>query len=252
MSNGNGPGAFWNRLSGRGAANDEAGTPSADEEANEHVGEDQHPSDELGAPAALIAVEPAPEQVAVLVEQCLARVKAETGVELDFTAETLPLVDHVATTARERLAADPSAAEGVAQMLGAYLGEVARRRAPMRWFAPPGEHRRWRLELSRVLLTWNPIGAALESLLLTDAPGWGGNFRIHGDDRELAESALSVLPDVSIEDYYAPSHRLEICEIVADAIFHYARKAGEGKTFEASDYGPLRAEAIADALDDDD
>lgn len=234
--NGKGPGAFWNRLNKPAEAGEQDDAPANDDAIVE------------------TQLTPAPQEIVALAEQCVREIEASVGIAPDYTLETLPLLDHHVTLAKQKLLlepASPAKLEELAAPMGAYLGEVARRRRAMQWFCPPGDLRRWRLELTNVLLTWNPVGAVVEALLTADAPGWGATLRMHPDDRKVAESALEMMPEVAPEDYYAPSSRLEVQEIVADALFHHAREKNESKTFDASDYASMRTEAIADALDEE-
>ncbi len=194
---------------------------------------------------------PPPAEVAELSRACIEFVKKATGMELDFTAETLPVLDFYVRGVREEAGGKTEVLALVAPPVGAYLGEVARRRLNARWHAPPGQHRRWRLELCDVFLSTNPVGAAAEALLLDEAPGWGARFRLMPADEALAERVLANLPEVDVEDYYAPSSRLETLEIVVDALVghHLAQreKSGEpARRYDEPDYGWARAEAIAE------
>src|SRR5262249_25361010 len=128
---------------------------------------------------------------------------------------------------------------------GAYFGEVIRRKLPLRWFAPQGEYRRFRVELENAFLSFNPIGVAIEALHLDSAEGWGAHFRMRGEDEKKAAAALAKLPEVEEEEYYAPSSRLEALEIIVDAI----TGGNEERRYGPEDYGPFRTEAIGEALD---
>ncbi len=193
---------------------------------------------------------PPPAEVAELARACIEFVKKATGMELDYTSETLPVLDHYVRTARDEVTGKAELLALVAAPVGAYLGEVARRKFAARWFAPPGEHRRFRLELGDVFLSTNPIGAAVEALLLDEAPAWGARFRLRPADEAIAEQALANLPEVDVEDYYAPSSRLETLEIVVEALVGQRLAKGDVEPdarFEEADYGWTRTEAIADA-----
>ncbi|MGZ3419132.1 MAG: hypothetical protein ACXVEF_31150 [Polyangiales bacterium] len=187
----------------------------------------------------------APPEVEELAKACIDFVERATGVRLDFTSETLPVLDHYLRGARGEVATKPELLEVVAASAGAYLGEVLRRKLPLRWFAPPGEHRRFRVELENAFLSFNPIGIAVEALHLDAAEGWGAHFRMRPEDEKKAAAALARLPEVDEEEYFAPSSRLEVLEIVVDAI-----TGGVGdRVYGPDDYGPFRTEAIGEALD---
>lgn len=202
-------------------------------------------------------LEPPPTHVGELAVACIGYVQRTLGVELDFTPETLPLLDHWLRSAAEELrrlptdkAEDPYL-DAVAAPAGAYLGEVVRRLVPARWFAPPGEYRLWRIELANVFLSFNPVGVAMEAIAGQEVEGFGAFFRLHPAEKAIAERALANLPEVDVEEYFSPSSRVETLQIVADAIAgaHQAEPQAEGpRTYGDADYGPVRTEAIGAAL----
>lgn len=191
---------------------------------------------------------PPPESVAELAEACIGYVERATGMKLDYEPETLPILDHYVRERRAEVVAKPELVEVLAAPVGAYLGEVVRRRLSCQWYAPPGDYRRWRLELEGVFLSMNPIGSAVEAIWLQPAEGWGAHFRMRPEDNRKAEAALANIPEVSEDDYYAPSTRLETLEIVVDALLA-GTAPEESRTYGPADYGPFRAEAIGEALD---
>src|SRR5512139_1481301 len=87
---------------------------------------------------------------------CVAAVRKVVGVELDFTPETLPLLDHYARSAQVE---NEGVLELVAPMCGAYFGEVVRRAlGEARWHCPEGKPEEWRLEFDDCFLHFNPVG----------------------------------------------------------------------------------------------
>lgn len=187
-----------------------------------------------------------PNEVAELAAACVGYVRHGTGMELDFTVETLPVLDHYIRQTRGDAIAKPEVVEMIGSSVGAYLGEVTRRKFGGSWFAPPGEYRRWRVELERVFLSMNPIGVAIEAITLQAADGWGAHFRLRPEDERKAEALLANLPPVDEDEYYAPSSRLEALEIVVEGLL---RGVDEPRAYGPADYGPFRAEAIGEALD---
>jgi len=218
--------------------------PNADEE---ELDEPIDPPPESHEP-----LPPPPPEVDELARACIEFVKKATQMELDYTAETLPVLDFYLRGVREEAGGKTEVLALVAPPVGAYLGEVTRRRLRARWYAPPGQHRRFRLELCDVLLSTNPIGAAAEALLLDEAPGWGARLRMMPEDEALSERVLANFPEVDVDEYYSPSNRLETLEIVVDALIahHLAdrEKRGEAaRRYDEQDYGWARTEAIAEA-----
>ncbi|GAC1538353.1 MAG: hypothetical protein NVS3B10_02820 [Polyangiales bacterium] len=208
----------------------------------------EHPPEGESAPDE--ALEPPPGEVGELAEACVVFVERETKIRLDYSPETLPLVDHWLQQRRRDVGVSKDAVLAlVAAPAGAYLGEVARRQHRLRWFAPPGDYRRWRLELENVFLSLNPIGAAVEALLLSEAEGWGAEFRMRRQDEPTVRAVLDELGELDVEEYYAPSNRLEGLEIVVDTLLRRQVVTEEPlPSYGPEDYGTLRAESIAGAL----
>jgi hypothetical protein len=191
---------------------------------------------------------PAPKDVEELAEACVTYVERETKVRLDYTPETLPLVDHWLRERKLQVGAEKDEIVAlVAAPVGAYLGEVLRRRYALQWFAPPGEYRRWRVEFEHVFLSTNPIGAAVEAILEQEAEGWGAELRMRPEDEPIARAALDKVGEMDVEEYFAPSTRVEAIEIVVDTLLP---RAEEGEValprYGAKDYGALRTESIAE------
>jgi hypothetical protein len=186
-----------------------------------------------------------PLAVAELAAACVRFVATRYGVHLDFTPETLSLVDQWIRDARAELAtksregaASGSLPELVQGAAGAYLGEVVRRAFGGMW-GTDGEHADWRLYLTRVYCAFNPLGMVREALLEGEAEGWHAHFELDPGDRDEIDARLAALPEVSEDEYYAPSTRFDVVHLVVDTLREKLRASGLGDTrFEASDYEP--------------
>lgn len=167
----------------------------------------------------------APEVVLERAASCVRFVLSTLKIELDFTPETLSLVDHWLETARA--ATDDAIAPLVTEAAGAYFGEVVRRAVPgARWHVT-AEPRHWRVELDHVFLAFNPIGVAVEALETDDAPGWNAHLEVLKEDVKLLEQTLARLGDVREDDYYRLAVRWEVIEHVAAALEGAAVARGE-------------------------
>lgn len=183
-----------------------------------------------------IVVEPPPPQVAELAAACVRFVASRYGVMLDFSPDTLSLVDQYVADARTEIAAKPQALEVVQAAAGAYLGEVMRRAFGGMWFSD-GDHDGWRLDMERVYLTFNPIGMAREAIMLEAAEGWHAHLEMDDAEKPEVERRLSALPEVADTEFYAPTSRFEVVEIAIDALRAQMIDAGHGDvTFDAEDY----------------
>ncbi len=182
---------------------------------------------------ALLAAEP-PQEILDLAKACVGFVERAIGVRLDFTLETLPLLDHYLAGARnvllghEKAEVGAPSAELLAQAAGAYVGEVVRRRHPC-WWRLAGEGLEPRLEFRRVYLSVAPVTLIHEALALHPdhgAPALGG-MELDDRDRRAAGARLAELPEVSEEEYVAPSTRVEVVDIVVDAARALRASKGE-------------------------
>ncbi len=192
-----------------------------------------------------------PTHVQDLATACVASVKAVTGIELDYSDETLPLLDHYTRSLFEESKEMPSQEilTLVAPMCGAYFGEVARRRfGTLRWHAPPEQYAEWRLEGERVFVYFNPIGLALEVLTEADAPGWNAHMELRDEDRQAVEHAVELFGSVRESDYYSFAVRFETLDQVMEALVRETqRRREEQRSYGSDTYRRAAAERRADA-----
>jgi len=166
-----------------------------------------------------------PPQIAELVASCTRFVATKYRVPLDFTPDTLSLVDQYVRDVREDVRQRPESLPLVQGAVGAYLGEVVRRSYGGFWFCE-GDEEGWRVMLSRVYLAFNPIGMAREALLLEDAEGWHAHFELDPGDREAIEERLARVPEVEEEEYFLPTTRHEVVSIVFDELRRRMQESG--------------------------
>lgn len=186
--------------------------PMSDED---DIGE--QPIEPVGEPEDLS--EGAPDIVLELAASAFRMVKQTLKIDLDFTPETLPLLDHHLRSARAEAKNSAELRELVATSAGGYLGEVVRRHLPgARWHVDPADFGRWRIELDHVFLYFNPIAIAFEVLAGGDTEGWSGHLEVLAQDRGLLEQALSRMGDVAEDDYYTLAVRYEVIEQVISAL----------------------------------
>jgi hypothetical protein len=180
---------------------------------------------------------PPPPEVAALAEGCVRFVAARYAVTLDYEPDTLSFVDQWVRDARAEMQRRPEAAELVQSSAGAYLGEVMRRSFGGEWVVR-SEVANYRLCMASVYCAFNPIGMAREALLLEPAEGWHAHFELDSAEREAIEERLEALPEVPDEEYYAPSTRYDVTEIVIAALQGAMQQRGlTGVVFTPADYG---------------
>jgi hypothetical protein len=78
---------------------------------------------------------------------------------------------------------------------------------------------------------------ARESLMLGEAEGWHAHFELDPAEREEIERRLAALPEVSEDEYYAPSTRFDVVQLVVETLREKLRAAGLADTrFTEDDY----------------
>jgi hypothetical protein len=160
---------------------------------------------------------PTPDAILESTLACLRFVKDALGVELDFTPETLPILDHYLLAARETLSDRPELRELVWRCAGAYFGELVRRRYNGFWLLPNADVHTWRLNQSRVLLSFNPIGIVAEAVAGSDnSEGPEGALRLAHADQEEVAIRLAQTPALPEDQYYLLSTRLEVIDTVVE------------------------------------
>lgn len=155
---------------------------------------------------------------------CIQYVHRATGVVLDFTPDTLPVLDHHLATARE---ATDDVKQLVTLAAAAYFGEVVRRLYPARWHCPEDDTDAWRLEFERCFLHFSPVAFAREAIDARDAVEGGAGFSVAADDLDVLRGALDVFGEVTAEDYYRLSTRIEVLGPLVDRLTARALTRGE-------------------------
>jgi len=173
-----------------------------------------HGSGELAAEAAEY---PPPQAILELCASCVRFVGTRYKVALDYTPETLPILDQYVRDARADVSDRPETLELIASAVGAYLGEVMRQSYGAFWFAE-GAHEAWRLYFVHVYLACNPLGMAYEALTLADAEGWHSHFEVDPADGDAVAARLGALPDVEQEAFALPTTRFEALTVVHDTL----------------------------------
>jgi len=158
----------------------------------------------------------APPQVADLAEACIRQVRDALGFSLDYSTETLPVLDHYLIEHAAGL--KTGTLELVASIAGAYFGEVVRHRlGHVRWHCPEGDYPGFRLEFEPFFLWFNPLGAAMEAIAKEPVQDWNADFQVLDEARQPVAQSLEAT-EVGPEDYFKLSIRLEALEQVADLL----------------------------------
>ncbi len=154
---------------------------------------------------------------------CVRFVEKAVGVTLDFTPETLPVLDHYLRQARDLSAQRPESLPLVTAAAGVYLGEVIRQRHACHWNQDDDDPMGWFLDFDDDVMTVYPVAMAHIAIVGEDADADLDVMQIKEEERDLVAARLSELPAVSAEEYLAPSTRVEVIEMVIDLIRAYRR-----------------------------
>jgi len=147
-----------------------------------------------------------PPPVAELCAACVRFVTSKYKVQLDFAPDTLSLVDQYVKEARAEILVKPETLDLVQASVGAYLGEVIRRAHDGLWEAE-GEPSGWRILMTTVYLSFNPLGMAREALTLEEQPGWNAHLAPDPADRfpDVAGFAAAIASALQPVDAAAPT-----------------------------------------------
>jgi hypothetical protein len=141
-------------------------------------------------------------------------VQRSVGMVLDGSDESLAVLDHyVAQVPRDK----PEIVVLVAPAVGAYLGEVVRRRFGGEWRLD-GEPADWRLSLEGGALTFAPVGMAAAAVCRAEVDGYDAEMALDPAHREDIEAALERAAPVTEEYFYSLTGRFETIQHVLDLL----------------------------------
>jgi hypothetical protein len=180
-----------------------------------------------------------PTVVAELAEACVRFVERATGVLLDYTPDTLSLLDHYTTAAAVEAKGKPEALDLVARAAAAYFGEVVRRRYDAWWWSPGDDIAGYEVRFGPIYLSLSPYLLACSALGIEVETEDGFLPGIVIDAEELDDIGLHLekMPPVPEDEFVLPTTRWDVIEIVVDQLKARAEKRGLGDvTFDDRDY----------------
>ena len=189
-----------------------------------------------------------PQAVRDLADACVRFVKRALDIELDYTPDTLPLLDHYLRGTRD--VAQENVLNLVAPAAGAYFGEVVRRQlGPCRWYWVEGDLSACRLEFVRCFLSFNPVGCALNTVLGGEADHFGGAPALLPEDEPLVRESLERVGGVREDDFYRLSVRFEVIEQIVSLLIDKAIAQNElSRRFGPEVYAALREQKSSGVL----
>jgi hypothetical protein len=185
---------------------------------------------------ATVLAEP-PQAVKELAAAAMRFVQGKYGITLDFTSDTLSLLDQYVRDARAEVLLLPSSLDLIANAVGCYWGEVLRRTFGGEWEAR-GDHSTFRLYFSKVYLSLNPVAVGREALMMQEEEGWGAHLELEPKDREMVKARLDFLPEASEPEFYLPTTRFDVIEVAFEALRGRMVARGDaGVRYIMRDYG---------------
>jgi hypothetical protein len=167
-----------------------------------------------------------PAIIEPLAKRCVLHVKHRFGLELDYTPETLGVVDHFI----EEVVADEAGGNRpppghshrahlvhlLAPTVGAYFGEVIRGCLKCRWRLGSGDPQDWLLEFEQFFLRFNPAGAAAEAVFQQPIESWSGSLVTAPGQVASLHARLAAAPPLPEDQFFSLATRHEVLQIVDD------------------------------------
>jgi hypothetical protein len=207
------------------------------EEQDEDDDDAQAPAFEFqGEEDASVLADP-PPAVAELAAAAIRFIQGKYGVPLDFSSDTLSLLDQYVRDARAEVLLLPSSLDLIANAIGCYWGEVLRRTFGGEWEAR-GDHSTYRLYFSKVHLSLNPLAVGREALTMQEEEGWGAHLELEPKDRDVVKARLDFLPEATDLEFYLPTTRYDVIDVAFEALRARMIARGDaGVRYILRDYG---------------
>ena len=155
-----------------------------------------------------------PDPVSEYVRAAVDFVRRAVGMVLDGSDESLAVLDHyVGQVPRDK----PAIVLLVAPAVGAYFGEVVRRRFGGEWQLQ-GDPAAWRLSLEGGALSFAPVGMAAAAVCRAEVDGYDAEVALEPVHREDIEAALERAAPVTEEYFYSLTGRFEAIQHVLDLL----------------------------------
>ena len=179
----------------------------------------------------------APHLISSYAERCVVHVKNRFGLELDYSSETMSVLDHFVAqvVAEECEGMTPPPGDKrrshlvhlLAPTLGAYFGEVLRVEHRGRWRFTDLEPDRWVLEFEDFFLRFNPAGAAAEAIMAEPVEDWRGSIATAPQLMVHLHERLAAAPPIPEDEFYTFAARHEVIQIASDYLRERAARDGE-------------------------
>jgi len=164
-----------------------------------------------------------PPNIQEYARQTLEYVESALDFTLDYTGETLPVLDHyLKTVPRE----EESIIDLVSYSAGAYFGEVVRRELGGQWLCNSGDPNTWRFVLPTGI-AFSPPGLVGEAICLKETDEHSASFYFPQPLIPHLEVILGRMAEVTEEVYYSLSGRMDTLQHIEDVLIAIAAKKRE-------------------------
>jgi hypothetical protein len=184
--------------------------------------------------------EEAPAQVAEFASALLEFVRRTVGMTLDYSEETLPVVDHYLDQAKATtLAAEVK--DLLAPAAGCYFGEVLRRKYGAHWLIDDAaDPLTWRLGLAPCFMVMHPVAMAACALVGGEIEGLDDSFATSDRETPALTDALDAAAPIDEATYYSLAGRSEVISYAADFLMAHALENGTACRYPAAAYKETR------------
>jgi hypothetical protein len=146
---------------------------------------------------------------------------------LDLGEASLAYIDAYTESARTAGPLRPEVLDLVARALGAYFGEVVRRRLGGRWEGVGDDAATWVVAVENGPLRVHPVAMAACALAGGDLAGQDASMTTDESYREALAVALERVPPVDAAYFYSLTGRLEMLETACDILIEVRRLRSE-------------------------
>jgi len=184
----------------------------------------------------IVINEDTPQEIATAAQRFVLHVGNRLKFKLDFTSDTLPVVDHfISDLVREESGGViPCASDRaklplihlMAPLAGAYFGEVVRSAFPARWRFTNHSSQSWRLEFSAFFLRFNPAGTAADVIAGKVIESWAGSIVTSPELTKHLRERLAAAPPLPENDFFTFATHYESIQIAEDYLKERAAKDG--------------------------
>ncbi|MBN2801507.1 MAG: hypothetical protein JXR91_00280 [Deltaproteobacteria bacterium] len=166
------------------------------------------------------------ETIDQLAERCIVHVQKRFNLTLDYTAETLSLLDYYVKelVTEENRGTVPIPGDIVrlnllplfAPTLGAYFGETLKRIFGGRWRYTNREPQYWRFEFDTFFVRLNPAGIAANAIAEAPFEEWAGQIMSAPILMPKLEERLNHAPQVAEDELFSFSTAFELIQITGE------------------------------------